>query len=539
MSFSLRKTEWGTAILLTVTLVWLHLLAAMSAGALWRDEANTVGLASLPSIRDVWAHLQYDSFPMLWVLIVRCVASLVGPMNDPAFRAFTFCVGLAVVGMLWMNARAFRQSFPLVSLALFAMSPNFIRFGDTMRGYGFGIALALLTCALLWKFVERPTGLGFALAAVAAIAGVNVLFYDAVLLLAFCAGGVAVCAIRRQWRIAALVILVGVLAAVSMAPYATMIRGASEWNGLVRIANYDFAYFWKKLGETVNVAGPWALATWTIVVVLAVAGGIWSTFSSSRGQLSQSQREVALFALVSLVVGAPAIFLFLRALSYVTAPWYYFALLALVAVCADAVLGAVIKSPGLRIVRLAAVLLIAAATIIPARRAARTRLTDVDVIASHLNLVSRPGDVVLVAPWAYSISFSRYYRGTASWMSIPPLREYGFHRYDLVKEQMDAVDQTMPVRSAIEQAGNALRSGHRVFIAGVLMAPASGPPILLPPASRARGLYEFAYDEQWISMVGYFLKTHASRVDLVPIEVEHVVNPLENLPLRVATGWHP
>src|SRR5688572_5733327 len=139
-------------------------------------------------------------------------------MNDAAFRVLGFCVGMTIVGVLWLHARTFRHSFPLLSLALLAMSPSLIVWGDSMRAYGFGIVLILLTGLLLWRFVERPQGGRYAAAAIAAIASVHTLYYNSVLLLAFCGGAVAVCALKRAWKTAALVVLVGALAAVSIVP---------------------------------------------------------------------------------------------------------------------------------------------------------------------------------------------------------------------------------------------------------------------------------------------------------------------------------
>src|SRR5687768_14928693 len=167
-------------------------MAVTSAGALWRDEAGTVGLATMPAIGDVWKYLQHEAPPILWPLLLREFITLVGPMNDPAFRLLGFCVGMGVVAALWLYAWTFRHSFPLLSLALLAMSPSLIVWGDSIRAYGFGILLILLVGVLLWRFLEKPGAWRFAAVAVAAIASVQTLFYNSVLLLAFCAGGVAV-----------------------------------------------------------------------------------------------------------------------------------------------------------------------------------------------------------------------------------------------------------------------------------------------------------------------------------------------------------
>lgn len=138
---TLKRAEATAAALLTIEAIWLRYLAATASGALWRDEANTVALITFPSLSDVWKNLQFDSFPMLWLLVLRGFSAAVGPMNDHAFRSLGFMIGLAMVGALWFYARTLRQSYPLISLALFAMSPSVIIWGDSLRGYGFGIVL--------------------------------------------------------------------------------------------------------------------------------------------------------------------------------------------------------------------------------------------------------------------------------------------------------------------------------------------------------------------------------------------------------------
>ena len=49
----------------------LLVLTAMNAGPLWRDETNTFNLARMPSFRDIWNNLRFESFPLLWPLVVR------------------------------------------------------------------------------------------------------------------------------------------------------------------------------------------------------------------------------------------------------------------------------------------------------------------------------------------------------------------------------------------------------------------------------------------------------------------------------------
>lgn len=539
MGNTLRQAEATLAALLTLASAWLHFTAARSAGALWRDESNTVALSTLPSVGDIWTNLQFDSFPLLWLLIIRGFASIAGPMNDSAFRALGFCIGLGVLGALWFSARTFRYSFPLLSLALLGLSPSLIVWGDSMRAYGFGIILILLAGTLLWRFVETPGALRFAVATAAAVASVHTLFYNSVLLLSFCAGAVAVCAWRTEWRKAGLVIVLGAVAALSITPYLVPVGEVTNWNMLVKMPDYSFAWFWKMLGETLLSGGFWALIVWVELFVFAMIAGVLAVRSPARLGLSQAQRDVALYSLVSLSFGAPASFLFLKALSYFTSPWYYLTLLALAGVCIDAIFGALIQNRVARLIRLVAVIVFAAFTLPVALRAVETRMTNVDLVASKLEAVADPRDVVVVTPWYVGVSFDRYYRGDTPWMTLPPVGIPRYHRYDLVKGKMTMADQTSVVRPVLDQAREALSNGHQVFIVGHLRFPSPGQQArILQPAPLADGSWPaVAYDQQWSAMLGHFLRQHASSLTVVPVNASGAVNPNETVDLVVAQGW--
>lgn len=538
---SIENIERATAALLTGLVVGFHFIAAASAGALWRDEANTVAVSTLPSVRDVWKNLQHESFPILWLLIVRGYASLVGPMNDPAFRALGFFIGLGVTAALWFNARTFRHSVPLLSLALLGMSPSMIRWGDTMRAYGFGIVLILLTCALLWRFIDRPQLGRFAASALLAIASVNVLYYNAVLLFAFCSGGIAVCIYRRRRRDAAVVVLIGALAAFSLVPYAATIRDTEAWSMLVRIPNYDFHWFWTKLGETLNPGGRESLLAWVALASAAAVYGTIAVIFSRWLNISEDQREIALFALVTLLVGTIGSFIFLRALSYYTRPWYYLTLLTVTAISVDILFGAVVQARALRFSRVVAALLLGTATLIPGSRLVRQRLTNVDIVAAKVDSIADHGDMIIVSPWQYGVTFSRYYHGTNAWVTVPPVAWHRFHRYDQLAALIRMADQNLPANQVTDPAGDALRSGHRVFVVGALEAQhGNWKPMISPqPTSSLSVWTESAHQQYWESMIGEFLAQHARTRMLVPLEVPQIVSRDEFAWLQIFEGWRP
>jgi len=115
------RWEWISAIGLTVIVAALHAVRMLHAGGLWRDEAGAARLAMMPTVREIFGLFQHEAFPLLFPVTVRTWMSMIGG-GDAALRGFGLLVGLAMVGVLWWNARAWR-TVPLLSLSLFSDFP--------------------------------------------------------------------------------------------------------------------------------------------------------------------------------------------------------------------------------------------------------------------------------------------------------------------------------------------------------------------------------------------------------------------------------
>src|ERR1051325_3372829 len=87
-------TETLAALLGTAFSAMLLVLAATNAGPLWRDETNTFNLAHMPSLRDIWGNLQFESFPLLWPLVVRGCGMLGLANSDRGIRILGLAIGL-------------------------------------------------------------------------------------------------------------------------------------------------------------------------------------------------------------------------------------------------------------------------------------------------------------------------------------------------------------------------------------------------------------------------------------------------------------
>jgi hypothetical protein len=529
------------AALLTVEAICLRAVAATSAGGLWRDEANTVGLATLPTIHNIWENLQFDSFPIVWILIVRKFSELAGPMNDPAFRIFGFCIGIGVLAALWFYARSLRYSVPLLSIALFGMSPPVIVWGDSLRAYGLGILVAIIFGALLWRFVERPTSKRFASVALLGILSVHILYYNAILLAAFGVGAAVLAATKREWKTVGLVGLIGFSAAVSLLPYAETITKRESWSVLFRIPRYSFHRFLGSVGLTLNEAGLWNWFLWTELIVFGLAAALLTIAYPNRFGRSRTQRDIATFSVVTMLVGVTGTFVFLKSLSYLTQPWYYLSLLALIAVCLDSIFGVFIDRPLARIARLCAALVLGILTFVPALRASTTRMTNMDVISSRTQSIASRNDLIVVTPWYMGVAWNRYYRGATPWMTVPPIEFHRWHRADLVQAKLMEADQSAPIRPLETEIASVLRTGHRVFVVGNLPSvPLGKPPLIVPnvPLQDSRwrpALYEYA----WGLEVAYFIQKHSTRRDVLDVRPKLKVSSYENVPLVVIAGWKP
>lgn len=243
-----------------------------------------------------------------------------------------------------------------------------------------------------------------------------------------------------------------------------------------------------------------------------------------------------LFALFSIPLVILAQWGFLEALGYGPKPWYFLPMLALVAMALDVRLSG---SASLRTIRLGVAVLVALALAIPALGLARVRMTNVDLVAERIAAEAVPGDLVVVAPWYYGVSYLRYGGGSTPWMTVPDLADHRIHRYDLVKERMAQAEPLADVLGAVERT---LRSGNRVWVVGEIEIPPPGTPVpVLPPAPAAgSGWREQPYLQAWSLQLGAFLRDHATaggRARLPSPPFNDPVNGYERLELLVFSGW--
>lgn len=377
----------AAGLLITAAAVVFHWIWSRYAGALWRDEVVSYAVATKPTLAELWGSLKFDSFPGLLHFVLRGWIGAHLPSTDAGLRIFGLLVGLAILGALWWNARILGLRAPLVSLALFAMSPLSIWTTDSLRSYGLGIVCTLVAFGAMWKVAstESPpwkdygpessvgTKTAFkiwvAVAASASILSVHCLYQNAFFLLAICAGGFAVSITRRLWTRSALIVAIGGVAALTLIPYRRTMHEMGELRALIP-HGLTFERIGAVLAQALGSSGRMVTWVWLgafalglfAATMIVLRGGEASPVSKkhrggedvSRGPGAdrrifeegaavqhRSDAGLVLYAVTILVIGSLGYLLFLKILSMPTQAWYYVPPIALAAICLEAILAVV------------------------------------------------------------------------------------------------------------------------------------------------------------------------------------------------------
>ena len=521
-----REIEWVIGALITVAGVYLHWVNFRSAGALWRDEAGVVRIATLPTIREMWSNVGHESCPILFPALLRTWSFTVGGA-DSALRVMGFIVGLLVLGAVWLNGWFFHRSAPLVALSLLAVNASVVRWGDSLRAYGLASVLMLLALATGWRFAREPSLKRWLVAGLVAVISVQNLFQNSFLLLAVCAAAAAVRMRRRDFKTALAALAIGLPAAVSLLPYSGMIRESRDWSVLSQIG-FLSPLIWTNLSLAMAPTLAWLRWLWIALAILAIARCVIRVLPDA----AQDDADTAAFFAGTALMGALICFLiFLRLAKMPTQVWYFLPLTTFAAVCIDAALA---NWPARWQFWRCAFAILALVCLPGARELITYRQTNMDLVADVLRKRANAHDLIIVHPWTFGVSFDRQYSGPTPWTTVPPLADHRFHRYDLFKAKMILENPAQPVCDRIAAT---LHAGNHVWLIGDVPLSQTPPPQIEPAPNNPWGWLDDPYSDVWGAQIGYFVAIHATEGEVVPIPSSNPVSPLENVQVVSVAGW--
>jgi len=566
----------GTAVVAT----WL-ILATFNAGPLWRDEINSINLAQMPSLKEFWQNLPFESFPPFWLWLMRGLSFVGMASSDAGIRMIGLLVGLAFLGSLWLCARWTAGRPPILSLALLGSLPAIVSTVSANRAYGLAMCLLMLTFGTIWRMVELPTKSRIIWAAVVSLLFVHCVYYDVVFLGAILAGAALVVARRKAWKMLATLVAIGVVAGLSLAIYLPVIHTTAVYTQMVQLPFFSIAIIWEKFCEAVSLqssahygpsGGP-EVWLWLLLLTAGVMLAVSSQFRQARvanATTESSRADLALFCGTVLFCGVVGYFLFLLRLRFPTQPWYYMGVLSLCAISLEGVFSA--AWPGLRhtavelrsgrstgllspalsskggeventagsldkwsgLVRIAFLAAMMIWSVRPMWEEGHTRRTNVDVIAAVLENQAASDDLIIVQSAWEGVTFDRYYHGKARWITVPPLESHKVHRTDLMWTELNERDAMAPVLNGISET---LRSGGRVWVAGAIPIVEKLPPDPSLPPHPKTGWYLAPYYRYWTAQLSAHLLASALQTRIMQVTLPVPVNARENLPLQQFSGY--
>jgi len=541
--------ETVAVLLATFGSTLLFVLTISNAGPLWRDEVNTINLAQMPTLHDLWHNQPFESFPSLYPLLLRFCgfAGLAG--SDVDIRLLGFYVGFLVLGSFWLCARWLGGRAPTLSLGLIGFLPPFLFIVGANRAYGLATFLLIMSFASLWRMVQKPSWGRIVLAAVCCLLFAHCVYYDVVFLAGMLAGGALVAWRRRQWGTLGWLTGIGAVSAGSLAIYWPIIRAGSVY---VPLMQWPYFTAWtlfsraagavtaRETGETGHAG--LELLVWIALVIGVVAVAVLAqrkrppavaVNQPEPAATAAARDEVAdraLYCATSMVLGVAGYIAFLYHLHYWTQPWYYVEMFCLCGVALDGMLGANWSSlrpwGWLRITFMLAMIGCYARA---AWTEAHTRRSDLDLVAAVLTKYAAEGDLIVVHSVWEGITFNRYYHGPAKWETIPPVSSHLVHRNDMVTRDLRDPNTMAPV---LNEAMQTLQNGHTIWYVGNMSAERPQ-----PPESNEATQWCGTFFPYWNAQMSALVLDHATKEEIIDLPLDEPVCNFENLPVTRFEGY--
>jgi hypothetical protein len=433
-----------------------------------------------------------------------------------------------IVAALWVNARWTRTSPPVLALAFAAFNPAVFYYGGSLRAYALAVCLIVLFFGAVWRVAEEPSRGWVATAFVLALLCANSNYQNSYLIFAICVAGAVICMARRLWQRAALILGIGAAAAVSLLPYAGIIREYNE-GGVIRKTGIDPGAVWLQFQEAFH---PLA---WVLIPALAL---LFVMVAIAAIRLRSREQSAALYGGLVVAIGGVAFYGFVVLSGLPTFPWHYVPFIGLAAAALDFALDPfLVERRALRLARLAVAAALFLGCAIPLWNWAHLRRTNMDLVAEDVASVAAPGDFVLVSPFWNCYAFKYYYRGPARWSILPLVPD------DQIDREFEAIRPLMtashPLEPAFAQIKETLRHGGRLWVVGRMPGPKPGmlPPTIAPAPDPVHGWDNVWYMQVWAMQTNYFIREHATHFIVVPEVRGRPVSPLERAEIAMAEGW--
>ena len=539
---SLKIGQWSIFAVVSALIVVLHVVLFTHSGAFWRDECSSILLARAASWPELWSQLVTDSFPGLFVSILRVwIESGLGA-TDTGIRLLGILISVATLASVFLSCRAMGVKGPVLAVVLVGLNGAVFYTGSSIRAYGLAALLIVACFAAFWRVALKPTRSNLAAAFALALLSLHCNYQNSYLLFGIGMASASVAAVNRNFLRSLLILATCFIAALTMLVYLPII---ASYRGEMVVSNYQLSV--AQIGATLMLAlsegNRFVQVTWIALAISPLVLLVVRRLQISRSSDVFTGASPELYCLLTVIISSFTGAAFFKANGMYPFVWHYVPFIALCAVAVECGIQSERYSQWISSAKIIVAVMLAVVCLPNVWDAAHLRRTNMDKIAAVLESEARPGDTILVNPFWLRPSFKKYYQGPISWWMVPvglsDTNTPGHAGGVTLKTIMAKPDS---IRPTLEQVQATLSQGGRVWIVGGidLLPPNVALPELVPAPHPKFGWDNNAYTQIWSMHLGYFLQCHATRLK-VPVEPEKqgvCSLYLENRPLIAVEGWH-
>ncbi len=575
-------------------LLVLHVVRLLHNGVFWRDECSSILLAQAPSWSEMWNHLGTDSFPGLFVSILRVwIRSGLGA-SDFGIGLLGILISLGLLLSVYLSCRAMQVRFPVLALCLIGLNSVVFYMGSSIRAYGLAALLIVACFAAFWRVAVQPTRWNAGMAFLLAVLSVHCNYHNSYLLFAIGVAAAAVAATERHWIRSVLILAMCFVAALSMLIYLPVIaRYRSEI--IVSMYQVSVDLIVDTLSKTLAANGyllflGWFAGIFTLLYVAVkqltrppaasdapaltadpasleanpASDDPASVADSSPGKppaadlpavaepavadipvvaepTASEASSPGFYCLLTVIIAAVAGTVFFKISAMYPFPWHYIPFVAVCAVAIECGIGSGKHGSPLWLVKLLLACYVAAVSLPVAWHAAVQRRTNMDHVAAELEKNAQPNDLILVNPYWLRPGFLKYYHGSAPWRIVPVDPDDVTTAWPASKLSIRSVmEKPDSIRPTLDLVEKTLRGGGKVWIVGnyVPLPPGEKPPKLIPAPHPDYGWDNREYTDVWTAHLSYFLSKHAEDPRTFVIQSHGPVDDIEDLAFFSFEGRH-
>ena len=151
----LKAVSWGVFWLLVLVSLCFQVQSFFHVGSFWRDEASTLALVEKSSLVDVYRSLEIDSYPPLYVVLLRGWKALGGGSSETGLRLFGFLAFPFILAAIGLAFRVGASAPPVIAAALLSFNPNVFYWSTALRAYGLATGLIILFFGAMLVLLRR------------------------------------------------------------------------------------------------------------------------------------------------------------------------------------------------------------------------------------------------------------------------------------------------------------------------------------------------------------------------------------------------